>query len=55
MDRDPMAHTRKVLRDIESMKCEWRKQGIHIGFGDPPICVVCDVPFPCPHLTQGFS
>lgn len=37
---DPLAAAR-------GFAAEMRAQGIHVGLGSPPLCVVCDVPWPC--------
>lgn len=34
---------------------EMREQGIHVGIGSPPRCVVCDVPYPCEAASGSAS
>ena len=32
---------------LEGFVAEMREQGIHVGLGQPPMCVVCEIPWPC--------
>ena len=38
---------RRVLAAARAFGEEMRAHGIHVGVGKPPICVVCDVEWPC--------
>jgi hypothetical protein len=36
-----------LMAGVRAFVADMREQGIHVGFGNPARCVVCDVPYPC--------
>lgn len=45
------------LRFVQGLKdrlaADMREAGIHVGFGQPPVCVNCGEPWPCPTEREG--
>ena len=45
--RSAIPELQAFLRDVRSFTADLRAQGIHVGFGSPPVCVVDDERWPC--------
>lgn len=40
-----------IVANARAFGDEMKAQGIHVGVGSPPLCVICAVPWPC-HAAQ---
>lgn len=44
-------HAQRLANGASSFAEDMRRQGIHVGMGNPAVCVNCSEPWPCP--SQG--
>lgn len=51
---DAIARTAPGLLDAQlvAYRDALRESGAHCPLGDPPVCPMCDVPYPCPTMTE---
>jgi hypothetical protein len=47
-----MGDLQRVLKGISGFADDMRKQGIYVGMGSDPRCVVDDEPWPCSHERE---
>lgn len=43
----PAGEVLLLTRSAAAFTAAMAAQGIHVGIGSPPLCAVCDVPYPC--------
>lgn len=52
MTPDPEAEVQRVAEGVRTFASEMREQGIHVGLGNPPRCVICQT-WPCEQEVSG--